>query len=205
MPHLESAEPGIRVTWKPMIYTASIACSLLASFGLDRPASAAPAATAAYQADLLPMPVDDETKAFIAGRGAAKGSYDGRSLTVTGKFTGLASKATEAFLLQSPYIAVPGKKIFNLTVTKATDGDVSGTLKLTRAQAAALRTGNLYIQINAEGAPPGYAWGPKGSVWGWLLPQHETVAAGVPQQGHWFLPQLDTPQAATPKLRNTKR
>jgi hypothetical protein len=49
------------------------------------------------------------------------------------------------------------------------------------------------LRINAEGAPPGYSWGPKGSVWGWLLPAHETVAPGVPQQGHWFLPQLDTP------------
>lgn len=201
MPHLESAERGIRVTRKAMVYTVGLACSLLASVGLDKPASAAPAAKAAYQADMRPMPVDDETKAFIAGHGAATATYDGRSLTVTGKFAGLASKATEAFLLQSPYIAVPGKKIFNLTVTKATDGDVSGTLKLTPAQAAALRTGNLYIQINAEGAPPGYAWGPKGSVWGWLLPQHETVAAGVPQQDHWFLPQLDTPQAAKPTSR----
>jgi len=157
-------------------------------------AVAAPAVAADYQADLRPMPVDDETKAFIAGQGEARASFEGGVLTLSGTFDGLLSNATQAMLMESPHIAVPGKKSADLTVTQATSGEVTGTLRLNRAQQAALRTGRLYIQINAEKAPPGYHWGPRGTVWGWLLPAHETVAQGVPQQGHWFLPQLDTPK-----------
>jgi len=157
-------------------------------------AIAVPAVAADYQTELRPMPVDDETKAFIGGQGQARASFEGGVLTVTGTFDGLLSDATQAMLMESPHIAVPGKKSADLTVTRATGGQVSGTLRLNRAQAAALRTGRLYIQINAEKAPPGYHWGPRGSVWGWLLPAHETAAPGVPQQGGWFLPQLDTPK-----------
>jgi hypothetical protein len=157
-------------------------------------AIAAPAVAADYQADMRPMPVDDETKAFIGGQGQARASYDGGTLTLKGAFDGLLSDATVAMLMESPAIGMPGKKTAELTVTKATSGEVSGTLRLNRAQAQALRTGRLYIQINAEKAPPGYTWGPRGTVWGWLLPAHETVAQGVPQQGDWFLPQLDTPK-----------
>ena len=72
-------------------------------------------------------------------------------------------------------------------------GTIAGTFRLSAQQAKDLRTGKLYIQINSEKAPPGYSWGPKGTLWGWIFPAHETVGANVPQQGHWFIPQLDTP------------
>jgi hypothetical protein len=152
-----------------------------------------PAVAADYQADLRPMPVDDETKVFIAGKGEATASFDGGMLNVKGRFEGLPSNATEAFLMQSPYIGMPGKKVLDLTVVKSPSGEVSGSFKLNKTQAQALRTGRLYVQVNSEKAPPGYSWGPQGTVWGWLLPVHERVAQGVPQQGDWFLPQLDTP------------
>lgn len=157
-------------------------------------AIAAPAAASDYQANLGPMPLDDETKAFIAGRGDATANVTGRTLTVTGKFGGLPSAATKAWLYQSPYIGVPGKQMLELAVTPATSGEVSGTVTLDRAQAAALRTGNIYIQINSEKAPPGYAWGPTGTLWGWLLPAHNVAGQGEPQQDKWFIPQLDTPR-----------
>lgn len=155
--------------------------------------SAAAPAAADYQADLGPMPLDDETKAVIAGRGAATAHYDGRILTVTGAFHGLPSTATEAHLFLSPHTGVPGPSVLPLTLDKATDGKISGSFRLTGAQAQALRTGRLYIQINSEKAPPGYDWGPKGTLWGWLLPAHAVVAQGEPEQGHWFIPQIDTP------------
>jgi hypothetical protein len=88
---------------------------------------------------------------------------------------------------------VPGKPIFDLDVTKAAAGTISGTFKLTSAQATALRTGKLYIQINSEKAPDKVSWGPKGTLWGWLFPAHETVGQDVAQQDHWFTPQFDTP------------
>ena len=155
---------------------------------------AMPAVAADYQANLGPMPLDDETKAVIAGRGNATASYDGKLLSVKGDFARLPSSATTANLFLSPHIGVPGTKVLALTVSQSNSGTVSGSFKLSGAQAQALRTGRLYIQVDSEKAPPGYEWGPKGTLWGWLLPAHETAAQGVPQQGKWFLPQLDTPK-----------
>ena len=155
---------------------------------------ATPILAADYQASLGPMPLDDETKLVIAGRGDATASSDGKSLTVKGAFHGLPSNATEAHLFTSIAPGVPGTKVLDLEVSKATSGTIAGTFKLTKAQAAALRTGKLYIQINSEKAPDTYPWGPKGTLWGWLMPAHDTVGQNVPQQDHWFLPQYDTPQ-----------
>jgi hypothetical protein len=90
---------------------------------------------------------------------------------------------------------VPGTKILDLDVTKSTSGTLSGSHALSTAQAAALRTGKLYIQLNSEKAPAEYPWGPKGTLWGWIFPQHETAGQDVPQQDHWFLPQTDVPQS----------
>jgi hypothetical protein len=156
-------------------------------------AFAAPVFAADYQAGLGPMPLDDETKAVIAGRGDATATSDGKTLTVKGNFHGMPSNATEAHIFVSPVAGMPGKQILDLEVTKSTSGTISGSYPLTSAQATALRTGKLYIQINSEKAPDSYPWGPKGTLWGWIFPAHETVGANVPQQGHWFLPQLDTP------------
>ena len=157
-------------------------------------AMAGPALAADYQTNLGPMPLDDETKLVIGGRGEATASSDGKTMTVKGNFRDLLSNATEAHIFLSPVAGVPGKSTFDLDVTKSTSGTIAGTFKLTGAQATALRTGKLYIQINSEKAPDTYPWGPKGTLWGWLLPAHETVGANVPQQDHWFLPQYDTPQ-----------
>ena len=154
-----------------------------------------PAFAADYQTNLGPMPLDDETKMVIGGRGEATASSDGKTMTIKGSFHGLLSNATEAHVFISPICGVPGKSIFNLDVTKATSGTIGGTFKLTGAQATALRTGKLYIQINSEKAPVDYPWGPKGNLWGWLFPAHATVGANIPQQDHWFIPQLETPCA----------
>jgi hypothetical protein len=157
-------------------------------------AVAMPAFAADYQTNLGPMPLDDETKLVIAGRGEATASSDGKTITVKGSFRGLPSNATEAHISTSLAPGVPGTKLLNLEITKSTSGTLSGEFKLTGAQATALRTGKLYIQINSEKAPATYPWGPKGTLWGWLLPAHETVGQNVPQQDHWFLPQYDTPK-----------
>ena len=156
-------------------------------------ASVTQAFAADYQTNLGPMPLDDETKLVIGGRGEATASSDGKTMTVKGSFHDLLSNATEAHIFLSPVAGVPGKSIFDLDVTKSTSGAIAGTFKLTSAQATALRTGKLYIQINSEKAPAEYPWGPKGTLWGWLFPAHETVGANVSQQDHWFLPQYDTP------------
>ena len=151
------------------------------------------AAQSSFQTNLGPMPLDDETKAVIAGRGEATAVLDGNTVTVKGSFHGLPSNATEAHIFTSPVAGVPGKQILDLDVTKATSGTIAGTFRLSAQQAKDLRTGKLYIQINSEKAPTTYEWGPKGTLWGWIFPAHETVGQNVPQQDHWFIPQLDTP------------
>ena len=156
-------------------------------------AFAAPVFAADYQTNLGPMPLDDETKLVIQGRGDATASSDGKTMTVKGSFHGMPSNATEAHIFLSPVAGAPGKPILDLDVTKSTSGTISGSFKLTGAQATALRTGKLYIQINSEKAPDTVPWGPKGTLWGWLFPAHEIAGQDVAQQDHWFLPQLDTP------------
>ncbi len=156
-------------------------------------AFAAPTFAADYQTNLGPMPLDDETKLVIQGRGDATASSDGKTMTVKGSFHGMPSNATEAHIFLSPVAGVPGKSVFDLDVTKSTSGTISGNFKLTGAQATALRTGKLYIQINSEKAPDNASWGAKGTLWGWLFAAHETAGQDVAQQDHWFLPQIDTP------------
>ena len=157
--------------------------------------SAAPAFAADYQVNLGPMPLDDETKAVIAGRGEATIASDGKTMSVKGNFHGLPSNATGGHILISPVTGVPGKPAFELDIPKATSGDISGAFKLSPAQAAALRSGRLYIQLDSEKAPADVPWGPHGTLWGWIFPAHPTAGQDEPQEGHWFLPQIDTPQS----------
>jgi hypothetical protein len=139
-----------------------------------------------YQANLGPMPLDAANRSNMLGRGDATAALQGKTLTVTGQFAGLPSPATAAHIIVGLAIGVPGTEALDLTVSQASSGSVSGTLALTAKQAAAFRTGRLYVQIDSQKAP-------SGNLWGWLLPQHEDAAADVPQQAPWFLPQLNTP------------
>ena len=143
-------------------------------------------AATTYQAGLGPMPLDAANRTNMLGRGDATAVLDGRSLTVSGNFAGLPSPATKAHVMVGLAIGVPGTEALDLTVSQGTAGSVSGTLTLTAKQAAAFRTGKLYVQIDSQKAP-------SGNLWGWLLPQHVDAPADVPQPGPWFLPQLDTP------------
>jgi hypothetical protein len=140
----------------------------------------------AYQANLGPMPLDQANNKNMLGRGDATATLEGKILTVSGTFAGLPSPATKAHLFVGLAIGVPGSEGFDLTVSQADSGTVSGALTLDTKQAAAFRTGKLYVQIDSQKAPTG-------NLWGWLLPRHFDAAAGVPQPGPWFLPQLDTP------------
>jgi len=139
-----------------------------------------------YQANLGPMPLDQANNKNMLGRGEAAATLDGKTVTVSGNFGGLSSPATKAHLIVGLAIGVPGSESLDLTVSPADSGTVSGTLTLSAKQAAAFRTGKLYVQIDSQKAPAG-------NLWGWLLPRHFDAAADVPQAGPWFLPQLDTP------------
>ena len=139
-----------------------------------------------YQTNLGPMPLDEAVKKNMLGRGEATATLDGDILIVGGNFAGLPSPATKAHLFVSAAIGVPGGQGLDLVVSEDVSGTVSGQLVLTAKQAAAFRTGRLYVQIDSQKAPTG-------NLWGWLLPQHYDAPPDVPQAGPWFLPQLSTP------------
>jgi hypothetical protein len=151
------------------------------------PAWSAAAAGQDFETRLSPSPLTDGTRVNIAGEGRAQASLDGKKLSVSGEFHGLVSPATTAELYDGPGIAIPGPKAFELTVTQATSGTISGSLTLTAKQAAAVRSGHFYVQINSQKAPDG-------NLTGWLLPPHPFAGEDVPVAGAGFLPQLDVPQ-----------
>ena len=151
------------------------------------------AAPDAYSINLGPVARSNTTQFSAVGRGTADVVLDGKTLTITGKFFGLVSPATDAHLCVGGGIGVAGDCVggTDLAVTKDTKGDLSGTIALNPQQMAALPQGRLYVQINSEKAPA-----PAGNLWGWILAAHDTVGPDVPQEGHWFLPQYDMPKSA---------
>lgn len=154
-------------------------------------ATSAAAAPEAYQIFLGPVARSNATQMTALGRGTAEVALDGNKLSISGMFGGLVSPATDAHLCQGIGIGVSGTCTNDLVVSQAVSGSVSGTVVLNAKQLAALRAGQLYVQINSQKAPA-----PTGNLWGWILIAHETVGQDVPQQDHWFLPQYDMPQSA---------
>jgi hypothetical protein len=139
-----------------------------------------------FETRLSPSPLTDGMRINIVGEGRARAELDGNKLTVSADFHGLASNATTAELYDGPGIAIPGPKAFDLTVTPAVSGTVSGSVTLTSKQVAALRHGHFYVQIDSQKAPDG-------NLTGWLLPPHPDAGQDVPVSGPGFLPQFDAP------------
>ena len=115
-----------------------------------------------FRARLAPTPVDARSQASITGQGQASATLDGRRLVVAGTFEGLQGPAATAHLHLSPAIGVRGPTIYDLDVSHATQGNVSGSLQLSARHVEALRAGLLYVQIDGESTP-------EGNLWGWLL------------------------------------
>ena len=114
-----------------------------------------------FKARLSPVPVEAATLAGITGSGSVTAMLAGMRLTITGTFAGLRTPATIAQLHNGPK-GVRGPTIFDLTVSKATSGTISGTVTLNRMQVQDLKDGKFYVQIHSEKAP-------EGNLWGWLL------------------------------------
>ena len=117
--------------------------------------------TETFKARLSVVPIDAEMKATIAGSGSVTATLGGNKLTINGTFEGLKSPATEAYIHVGP-MGIRGPAILDLTISRATSGTISGSLDLTPAQIADLKSSRLYIQIHSERAPDG-------NLWGWLL------------------------------------
>lgn len=143
-------------------------------------------AAEAFETRLSASPLTDGTRVNISGEGRARAELDGNKLTINADFHGLSSNATTAELYDGPGIAIPGPKAFDLTVTPAASGTVSGSVTLSPKQIAAVRHGHFYVQINSQKAPTG-------NLTGWLLPPHADPGQDVPVAGPGFLPQFDVP------------
>jgi len=114
-----------------------------------------------YRARLSVVPLDVAMQANVAGLGQVTATLNGNRLTVTGDASGLRSPATTVAIHRGPK-GIPGPAILQLTVTKATNATISGSLDLNAQQVADLRGEQLYVQLNSERAP-------EGNLRGWLL------------------------------------
>lgn len=115
-----------------------------------------------YQARLSVVPLDVAMQSTIAGRGEVRGTLEGSTLVLRGRFSGLRSSATVARLHLSAVRGVRGAAVADLTVSPAVEGDLTGRVALTPPQLTALSEGRLYVQLHSEKAP-------EGTLWGWLL------------------------------------
>ena len=115
-----------------------------------------------YKARLSTIPMDGGMRETVAGAGLASAVLAGTKLTINGTFQGLRSPATTARLHGGLTKGVRGAAVADLTVTKAMNGTLTGSIDLTPDQVQSLRKGQLYVQISSEKAPDG-------NLWGWLL------------------------------------
>lgn len=134
-----------------------------------------------YQIHISPMPFNDATQPDMTGKGTATATLDGETLSIAGTFTGLASAATKAHLSLSAGPGIPGKPIFELAVSPDVAGKLTGQFKLQPNQVTALKSNKLYVQIDTQKVPTG-------TLWGWILPEHDVAGPNVPQRGSWYIP-----------------
>lgn len=137
-------------------------CRAVAALTLGWAAWAA-AADGTFGVRLATTPIDRSLQASVTGHGSAEAELDGRELSVEGAFEGLAVPATGASLHVGAATGVRGPAVAELEVDHAAQGSVTGRVRLSRADAAALAEGRMYLQIDSEAAPDG-------NLWGWLLP-----------------------------------
>jgi hypothetical protein len=116
-----------------------------------------------FKTRLSPIPIDLAMAATVTGSGSLTAVLNGNRLTFNGTFDGLTTPATAAQVHKGPVAGVRGPVLFDLTVTHATSGTISGSVELTPAQLADLEKRRLYVQIHSEKAPDG-------NLWGWLFP-----------------------------------
>ena len=158
-------------------------CQCVMAVTMASPVMAAPMASS-YETVLGPTPISNATKTTLTGDGAAVAALSGGTLKIAGTFRGLSGPATDAHIMMGEDIGIPGDPILDLTIGDGESGTLSGSFRLTKSQAAALRAGRLYIQVNSHKGPA-----PGGNLWGWLLPEHVKAGQDEPQMGSWFLPQ----------------
>ena len=122
-----------------------------------------------YKAELRIVPIANaagraniDESATVFATANATATLAGTKLTVNGSFEGFKNPASIAQIHTGPSMGARGPVLFDLTVTKATKGTISGSFDLTSEQVNLLKNGRLYIQIHNTNTP-------EGALWGWLL------------------------------------
>jgi hypothetical protein len=120
-----------------------------------------------FTAQLSWVPFGGAERNDVAGEGSATATLSGARISITGSFEGLPAKVTGAKLHQGLVTGARGRGdvIAELRVTGDASGTLAGDVRLGAEQLAALRAGQLYVQIYSEkGVLPDHA-----TLWGWLL------------------------------------
>ena len=123
-----------------------------------------------FTARLSWVPIGGSERTDVTGDGSVTATLSGSKLSIAGSFEGLPAKATGAKIHQGVATGARGRglAIADLRVTGetgGTSGTVSGDLRLSAEQLAALKAGQLYLQIYSEkGVLPDHS-----TLWGWLL------------------------------------
>jgi len=164
----------------------AIGCLTATPSALSAQPARGAAAVVNFETHLSPTPVPDGAPSPIAGDGWARATLEGQTLKVEGDYVLTGTTATEATLMKGAGIGIPvaGSVLSPVNLTPSKDGKLSGAIKLSRDQVAALRAGALYVQVNSAKSPA-----PVGHVWGWLLPPHPKVVQNEPERGPWYLAQ----------------
>jgi hypothetical protein len=121
----------------------------------------------AFTALLTWVPIGGAERNDVAGEGTATARLSGSRLSIDGSFEGLPASATGAKLHQGVATGARGRGtvIGELAITPGTSGRLTGELRLTAEQVAALNAGRLYVQIYSEkGVLPDHD-----TLFGWLL------------------------------------
>jgi hypothetical protein len=104
--------------------------------------------------------IDESATVFATANATA--TLTGTKLTVNGSFEGFKNPASIAQIHTGPVMGSRGPVVFDLSVTKATKGTISGTFDVTPEQINLLKSGRLYVQIHNTNTP-------EGALWGWFL------------------------------------
>lgn len=125
-------------------------------------------APATFTARLSWVPIAGSERNDVAGDGSVTATLSGSRLSITGSFEGLPAKATAAKLHQGIATGARGREspvIADLRITGGMSGTLSGDVRLSSEQLAALKAGQLYLQVYSEkGVLPDHS-----TLWGWLL------------------------------------
>jgi hypothetical protein len=139
-----------------LVLVSSLAAAVAPSFGQD-----------AFTAELGWVPIGGAERNEVAGTGSASATLNGSRLSITGSFAGLPAKVTGAKLHRGIATGArgAGPVVAELRVTGDVSGTLTGDVRLSGEQVAALNAGQLYVQVYSEkGVPPDHA-----TLFGWLL------------------------------------